>query len=168
MRTKHLNHKSSWSQTEWLRYNYGHTVPSSEVWHLTKRVSSALNGANARMVSIITGNSPHDETSPTTKTFDLVSWVRARRLQWLGHILRLDSDRMIKQAVFEMFKAPTDGDLLMDAPRTKSWRELCQSAFAKEQWRSRVWALKQPRITSIKMGPHTEEQEQNFTFTISN
>ena len=66
------------------------------------------------MISIITDNSPRDEASPTSRTFDLVRWVRARRLQWLGHILLLGSTRTIKQAVFEMFKAPTDVDLLMD------------------------------------------------------
>ena len=38
-----------------------------------------------------------------------------------------------------------------------------QFAFAKEQWRSRVRALKHPRITSTTMGSHTE-REQTIAF----
>ena len=138
----------------------------SEAWHLKATVTSALNGANARMVSIITGKSPREEATTATRTFDLVSWIRARRLQWLGHILRLGPDRFIKCAVFVTYKGRTEGDLLMDAPKTASFRELCEFAFAKDQWRARVRALRQPRITTTTMGPHTEP-EQTVAFTIS-
>ena len=47
------------------------------------------------------------ESAPTTTTM-----VRAH--------LRLEShDRMIKQVVFEMYKAPTEGDLLMSDGRSQ-------------------------------------------------
>ena len=59
----------------------------SEAWKLTGKVIAALNGANARMVSIITGRTAHQEASAKWRTFNLVTWIRARRLQWLGHIL---------------------------------------------------------------------------------
>ena len=52
----------------------------SEAWRLTDTVRAALNGANSRMVSVITGNTIHAEAS-NDKTFDLVMWIRARRLQ---------------------------------------------------------------------------------------
>ena len=42
-------------------------------------------------------------------------------LQWLGHILRMGPEMKLKQAVFEIFKSSRPGDLLMDAPKTKSW-----------------------------------------------
>ena len=58
----------------------------SEAWKMTRSVAAALNGANSRMVSIITGKTIHEEAS-NGKTFDLTMWIRARRLQWLGHIL---------------------------------------------------------------------------------
>ena len=96
----------------------------SEAWRLTKKVIRALNGANSRMLSVITGKTIHEEASEG-KTFDLVKWVRARRLQWAGHILRMEgTDRKLKQTIFEMFKDPQEGDLLMDAPATDSWHPL--------------------------------------------
>ena len=47
-----------------------------------------------------------------------------------------------------MFKDRQEGDMLMDAPKTNSWRELCAFAFVddKERWRTMVRSLKQPRV----------------------
>ena len=50
----------------------------SEAWRLTREVSAALNGADASMVSIITGRTIRDEAAED-KTFDLVKWIRARK-----------------------------------------------------------------------------------------
>ena len=52
----------------------------SEAWQLDDEVARALNGANSQMVSTITGKSPHEEASKDTRTFDLLRWIRARRL----------------------------------------------------------------------------------------
>ena len=68
----------------------------------------------------------------------------------------LGTDRMVKQAVFGMFKDPQPGDLLMDAPKTSSWRELQAFAYDKEYWRERVRGLKQPRIAYVEMDPEIE------------
>ena len=65
---------------------------------MTPDVRAALNGANASMVSKITGRDIRDEVTDG-KSFDLVKWIRVRKLQWLGHILRMGTDRKIKQAV---------------------------------------------------------------------
>ena len=83
-------------------------------------------------------------------------WIRARRLQWLGHILRLGQERQIKQAVFEMYKSRKQGDLLMDAPTASSWRELCTYTMDREYWRARVRKMKQPRVR-VQLGPHVVE-----------
>ena len=80
------------------------------------------------MVSIITGRTVRREEVSEDKTFDLIRWIRVRKLQWLGHILRMDKERKLKQATYIMFKARRPGDLLMDAPETDSWRELCTYA----------------------------------------
>ena len=67
----------------------------SEAWRLTAEVFRAT------MVSVITGKSPHLEASAKWRAFDLVRWVRARRLQWAGHILRFQGrTRILKHAVF--------------------------------------------------------------------
>ena len=104
----------------------------SEAWNITTEVAKAINGANAQMMSVITGKTPHQEASHKWRTFDLVRWIRARRLQWLGHILRMGSERKLKQAIFEMFKARSEGDMLMDVPETTSWRELTTYGCDKE------------------------------------
>ena len=128
----------------------------SEAWNLTAAVRRALNGANSRMLSVITGKTAHEEASPATRTFDLVMWIRARRLAWAGHILRMGTERRLKQALFEMFKAPQEGDMLMDVPERESWRGLCTYACDREYWRTRVRAMKQPRVR-VEMGSHVEE-----------
>ena len=137
----------------------------SEAWQLHEEARRTLNGANSQMLSIITDKTPHQEASAKWRTFDLVAWIRARRLQWLGHILRMGPERKIKQAVFELFKAPTEGNLLMDAPVVGSWKELCTYAMDREYWRTRVRKMKQPRV-HIQMGPHVAEGSW-APFTIS-
>ena len=142
-------------------------VYGAEAWRLTEDVRRALNGANARMMSIITGKTPHEEATANTRTFDLVKWIRARRLQWLGHILRMGPERKLKQAIFEMFKDRQEGDMLMDAPTTTSWRELCTYACDRDYWRARVRGLRQSRVrVAMEAGPHIEEAT-TVPFTIS-
>ena len=136
----------------------------SEAWRLTTDVRAALNGANASMVSVITGNTIREE-STDGKLFDLVKWIRARRLQWLGHILRMTQERTIKQATYVMFKATQPGDILMDAPQTRSWRELCTYACDRDYWRARVRTLRQPRV-AVQLGSH-HEPSMEFSFTVS-
>ena len=63
----------------------------------------------------------------------------------------MGTERLLKQAVFEMFKSPQEGDLLMDAPDVEgSWKMLCTLAWDndKKYWKPRVRELKdQPRIS---------------------
>ena len=47
-------------------------VYGSEAWFLNDKACKALNGANARMVSHITGRTVREEASPATWTFDIV------------------------------------------------------------------------------------------------
>ena len=118
----------------------------SEAWRLTTTVQKHLNGANSKMVSVITGKSPQEEASRDTRTVDLVRCIRARRLQWLGHILRMDDDRLVKKAVFTMYTHPQEGDILMDAPDTSTWEELCAWAASRDTWRNRVKRIGAPRV----------------------
>ena len=141
-------------------------VYGSEAWKLDPEAVRKLNGANSQMMSVISGKTPHQEASPKWRSFDIVRWIRARRLAWLGHILRLGPERKIKQAVFEMFKHRSEGDLLMDAPQYNSWRHLCTQAQDRERWRVRVRAMKQLPIIRVTMGSHVEE-EQTMAFTVS-
>ena len=67
----------------------------------------------------------------------------------------MGSERHVKQGVYEMFKAPQRGDLLMNAPETHSWKSLCKNAANKEYWRTRVREMRQPRI--VAHGPEMVE-----------
>ena len=137
----------------------------SEAWRLTPAVYAALNGANSSMVSKITVR-PTREEATEDKTFDLLLWIRVRKLQWLGHIMRMGTERKIKQTIFEMYKSPQQGDMLMDTPATDSWRELWTYACDREYWKTRVRALRQPRITTVTFGPH-DEDGMTVPFTVS-
>ena len=90
----------------------------SEAWTLNKKACRLINGANARMLAHITGHSQRTEATSATTTFNLVKWIRARRLKWVGHILRMDDERLIKQTLHYIFHNPQDGDILMDVRAT--------------------------------------------------
>ena len=70
-----------------------------EAWTLTPAVTRFLNGANSQMVAQITGKTIREEATTATKTYDLMASIRARRLQWLGDILRMEEGRLVKKAV---------------------------------------------------------------------
>ena len=139
----------------------------SEAWQLTAEVDRALNGANSQMLSDITDKTPHVEVTKDSYTFDLLRWIRARRLQWLGHILRMGQERKLNQVTFEIFKSSKPGDLPMDAPKTKSWWELEAYADEKEYWRTRVRSMRQQSVVNIKMVKHVEDDSW-APFTVSN
>ena len=128
------------------RLTYG-----SEAWLLDEVTVRKLNGANSRILHRITGKSIREEASADSRTFDLVRWIRARRAQWLGHILRMQPDRMIHKAVKILHENRAVGDLLMDAP-DYSWRELKQLAANRDAWRSLVHSIRRPCL-KITMPP---------------
>ena len=138
----------------------------SEAWNLTRDVISKINGANSRMVSVITGKSAHEETSEGTRSFDLVRAIRARRLSWLGHILRMQPDRYLLQAVRHLYHDGNKGDILMDAPKTTSWEELRKWAADRKKWRTRVYSVRSGSNVTVSMQA-LFVPEQEFKFTVS-
>ena len=116
----------------------------TEAWTLDKKTKSALNGANSKMVSAITGRTIHDEAKSDGKTYDVVAGIRATRLRWLGQILRMKEDRMVHKTVKMMYEDRRDGDLLMDAPKAVSWEELKKMAAAEKGklWQQLVRQIK--------------------------
>ena len=110
----------------------------AEAWLLDEQARRALNGANAYMLSHITGNPRRQESTADTCTFNLLLWIRARRLRWLGHILRLQDERLVKQAIKHIHGHRQDGDMLMDVDPSLSWEALVELARDKDGWRERV------------------------------
>lgn len=80
-------------------------------------------------------------------------------------MLRMGSGRMVKQAIFVMFKARTEGDKFINVSKHNSWRELCTYTCDRDFWEPHVRGLKQPSVT-VETGSHIEETT-TAPFTIS-
>ena len=90
----------------------------SEAWMLTPRALATLNGFNSRQLQRITGRSYQEEA--ITPSYDLLTAARTRRHHWLGHILRMPADRLVRRAVLALSQrdGPSyqPGSILMDTP----------------------------------------------------
>ena len=111
-------------------------IYGSEAWILDEATQRALNGANSKMVSQITGRQIREEAS-AGKTYDVVAGIRATRMRWLGHILRMQprkggEERLIKKTVKMIYQHQKAGDILMDTSHTETWEELVQLAEDKK------------------------------------
>ena len=106
----------------------------SEAWMLTPRALATLNGFNSRQLHRITGRSYRDEA--TKPSYDLLTAVRIRRHHWLGHILRMPADRLVRRAVLALGQRAgppyQPGSLLMDTPLPLN--ELIQRAADRRGW----------------------------------
>ena len=91
---------------------------ADKAWILTPRALATLNGFNSRQLHRITGRSYREEA--TTPSYDLLTAVRTRRHQWLGHILRMPANRLVRRAVLALGQRAgppyQPGSILMDAP----------------------------------------------------
>ena len=94
-----------------------------------------INGANARCLSRITGKTAHQEASSRTRTYDLVLAIRRRKMQWLGHILRLSDQRLVKLTIKVQYEYGVDSNMLYDAPATKNFDELVRMAEDSQAWK---------------------------------
>ena len=84
----------------------------------------------------------------------------------MGHILRMGPERDLKKVIFVLWKEKREGCMLMDAPKTDSWRELTTYVCNREWWRERVRSMKQPRVVEVSLGPHITAG-YDVPFTIS-
>ena len=82
-------------------------------------------------------------------------WIRVRRIQWAGHILRMVSERELKQALYEMLKRSREGNMPMDVPHINgSWREMLKYAVVdRDYWQERVRATRQARVRATRQPP---------------
>ena len=97
-----------------------------------------VNGANSVMLSVITDNTARQEAVDASYIFNLVRAICERRVQWLDHILRIDEERILQCAVKEVYENKSEGDIMMDAPKPDSWREMELWSVDRDKWRSRV------------------------------
>jgi hypothetical protein len=107
-----------------------------EAWDLNEKTVALLNGANARCLSRFTGKDAHAEASARTRSFDLVLAIRKRRFKWLGHILRLPDQRLVRLAVHVQYEMNLPGNIFSDAPMTSSFAQLVRLAKDRNVWES--------------------------------
>ena len=72
---------------------------------------------------------------------------------------------VLHKAVQHMYAHRSEGDLLMDAPRTSSWLELKQWVKDRKKWRMRAQAIRAGTRVTIKKAVFVPEME--FPFSIS-
>ena len=132
----------------------------AEAWHLDEQTCRILRGANAFMLSHITGKTKRQEAKEAECTFAILPWIRARRLRWVGHILRMsDPDehnrpRMVKRALKHIYDNNAEGDILSDIPKSaKSWETLQKLAADRDWWRAQVKVIK----NKCKFNQHKHE-----------
>ena len=103
-------------------------IYGSEAWDINEQTAALINGANSRLLSRFTGKDAHTEASSRTRTYDLVGAIRKRRFKWLGHILRLRGDRLIKLSTEVQFRQGLEGGMFMDLPEDLSYQDVVKMA----------------------------------------
>jgi hypothetical protein len=115
----------------------------NEIWRLDTKTLASLRGWNARCLAAMTGRGFRDET--VDPTFDLISRLRARRLRWAGHILRMEEPNLMRRVLLASvdlgLEGKAQGGILADAPAFESVEQLLLLAQDKKEWRETVRAL---------------------------
>ena len=112
-----------------------------EAWDLTDTVLRTLNGFNSRCLSVIFKCDIHEMAADPP--FDLAIRIRRRRLRFLGHILRMEPDRLVHRTILALTKGGTDypkGSLFMDV-KNCTFEELVCIAKDKWNWNALVGSL---------------------------
>ena len=108
---------------------------------MSGKVQKAINGFNSRCLSVITKGDTHElAISPP---FDLIMTIRRRRLRYLGHVLRMDSERLVLKTLMALTKGGTEyppGSLFMDVEDIP-FEELLSLASDKSYWKALVAGL---------------------------
>lgn len=110
----------------------------SEAWSLSVKCMRQLNGASAVCLSRFSDKTRVEESRETTCSYSLVNDIRRRRLVWLMHILRMDSERLVKRACRIQCEMGREGNILMDSPKNLSYEELEALARDRVKWRGYV------------------------------
>ena len=71
-----------------------------EAWTLNRTVTRSIKGFNSRYLHIMTGE--HYRETATAPAYDLVLAVRRRRLRYVGHVLRMPADKMVRCALMAL------------------------------------------------------------------
>ena len=112
-----------------------------EAWTFNRTVMRSINGFNSRCLHVMTGE--HYRETATAPAYDLVLAVRRRRLRYLGHVLRMPSDRMVRCALMALVTDTIhypSGSLLSDCQGI-ALPQLEAMASSRSMWRAKVASL---------------------------
>ena len=112
-----------------------------EAWDLNENVMKMVNMFNSRCLHVITKKDYRD--TATNPDHDLVLSIRQRRMRFLGHILRMDTSRLLRRTLVAYVKGgdslPT-GSLLQDCDG-RTVKQLSKLARDRRQWNQLVNTL---------------------------
>ena len=132
----------------WSVLSYGNIA-----WKLDKDTCSSLRGWNAKCLSRITGKEIPVLASKRTieASLDLVNYIRAQRIRWLGHTLRREGNHPAKAIVMKLEKR-VKGSILMDLSyfvKEEDMEKLVELAHDKEEWNIIVNTIKTTQALDV-------------------
>ena len=152
-------------------------VYGCEAWFLDNSAMRALTGWCAKCMVRITGREIADECREPT--FPITMKIRQRRLRWIGHVIRMGSERLVRVAVMQLVdrclsgEAQREGTVLMDVPPHKDRGELVELAGDRMFWNSMCNAMckKNAKVNKTKhqnISAHSKaymaEMQNDLTF----
>ena len=112
-----------------------------EAWTLNRTMIRSINGFNRWCLHVMTGEQ-YRETA-TTPAYDLVLAVRRCCLRYIGHVLRMPSDRMVQCALMALVTDTShypSGSLFSDCQGI-ALPQLVVMASSRSMWRAKVASL---------------------------
>ena len=112
-------------------------VYGCECWDL-EECTGMIQQWNARRLALISGREIRDEyVGPSV---DLLGMVRARRMRWVGEMLRLGEERLLRNALEIEWdqQGESCGGLLRDVPEVDSFSQLIDIASDIKLWKGLV------------------------------
>ena len=113
---------------------------SCEAWTFTRTVVRMINGFNSRCLYAITGEDYR--TTATVPVYNLVLAVRKRRLRYLGHVLRLPAESIVRRSLLALVKGGAqypEGSLFSDCEAALPQLEAL--SLDRSAWRDKVSSL---------------------------
>ena len=129
----------------WSTLTYGHIA-----WKLTDKTCSKIRGWNALNLAKITGRSVYEETK--APTIDVVKYLRAQRLRWVGHVLRRQETFPARRVLMMEQKPYEEGSVLMDTEEHFEYdtmEKLAELAENREKWNLEVNTIKYGSIGDV-------------------
>ncbi|PSN57573.1 hypothetical protein C0J52_00494 [Blattella germanica] len=114
----------------------------SETWTLNKRISNIINTYERKILRRIYGP-VQEELYRLYNNNDISTTIQLQRLQWAGHIIRMEGSRIPKKILFSQIEGRRPRDRWIDAVtrdantllKTKRWKTIAKDRM---KWRQMI------------------------------